>query len=284
MNIKMICSDLDETLLNDQSVLSEKTAAVLQKAMAENIFFVPVTGRHFFGIPQCVLSLPGLRFAVSSNGAQIWDLAKRKKLFSAYFEKQSLEFLMDLANQAESPFEIYQRDTMLMNTNFYEKLKRNPGSRAYLLNIFGDKASVPDVKAHIEKDPYCVHKFLIRDLSPAKYYELHEKVNNSGLAEAATSIEGIMEISPVGINKGSALIYLCDLLNILPEQTVAFGDGVNDIPMFQTAGISVAVRNAPESVKEAADYITGSYIDGGPADYIEKYILQNTTEKEKNWM
>ncbi len=282
MNIKMICSDLDETLLNDQYVLSEKTAAVLQKAMAENIIFVPVTGRHFFGIPQCVLTLPGLRFAVSSNGAQIWDLTKRKKLFSAYFEKQTLEFLMDLAYQAESPFEIYQRDTMLMNTNFYEKLKRNPGSRAYLLNIFGDKASVPDVKAHLENDPYGVHKFLIRDLTPAKYKELHEKVNNSGLAEAATSIEGIMEISPVGINKGSALNYLCDLLNIPPEQTVAFGDGVNDIPMFQAAGTAVAVRNAPYDVQKAAGIITGSYFENGPADYIDKYILQKNTEKEKD--
>ena len=273
MKTKMICSDLDETLLNDQCVLSEKTAAVLEKAMAEGIIFVPVTGRHFCGIPQCVLFLPGLRFAVSSNGAQIWDISDNTNLFSRYFEQEALEFLLELANQAEKPFEIYQRDTMLMNTSFYEKLKRDPGSRAYLLNIFGERASVPDVKAHLENDPSGVHKFLIRDLSAPEYKELSEKVNSSGLAEAATSIEGIMEISPVGINKGSALVYLCDLLDISPEQTVAFGDGVNDIPMFRASGKAVAVMNASDDVKKAADLITGSYGEDGPADFIEKNIL-----------
>ena len=187
---------------------------------------------------------------------------------------------MELANQSGAPFEIYQRDTMLMNSNFFEKLKQNPGSRAYLLKIFGDKASVPDVKAHLDNDPFGVHKFLIRDLSSMKYKELHDKVNSSGLAEVATSIEGIMEISPIGINKGSALNFLCDFLKIPSLQTVAFGDGVNDIPMFQAAGISVAVKNAPEDVKKAADFITDSYTEDGPANFIEKFILQNNTEKK----
>ena len=75
------------------------------------------------------------------------------------------------------------------------------------------------------------------------------------------------------MNKGTGLISLGRLLGIRREEIMAFGDGDNDIAMLKEAGVGVAMANAEEAVKAAADYITLSNEEEGVADAIEKLIL-----------
>ena len=273
MNIKIIYSDLDGTLLFDAGTITDKTDKVLRMAASKGILFVPATGRHYRCIPECIRSLPGLRYEISSNGALIRDIMTENIIFAAYFEKEVLQYLLDITEETGKPFEIFQRDRIIMNEQSYEYLKLTSDSRPYILKCFGDSVLVPDIEASLATDPYGIHKFLIRGLSQSLYHVLFEKINASGLAEAASSLYGNMEISPAKINKGKALLCLCDYLGVSPDETAAFGDGTNDISMLNAAGVSVAVMNASDEVKEHADFVAADNCHDGPALFIENYLL-----------
>ena len=83
-----------------------------------------------------------------------------------------------------------------------------------------------------------------------------------------------IEINAAGVNKGTGLIRLGELLGIRREEIMACGDGDNDAAMLREAGFGVAMSNAEEQVKEAADYITGSNEEDGAARAIEKFVLE----------
>jgi Cof subfamily protein (haloacid dehalogenase superfamily) len=83
----------------------------------------------------------------------------------------------------------------------------------------------------------------------------------------------MLEIVPNGSGKGPALAELLKKLNISPDEVMALGDAENDIEMIRMAGIGVAMGNASQAVKDAADFVTGTNDEHGVAQAVEKYIL-----------
>ena len=81
----------------------------------------------------------------------------------------------------------------------------------------------------------------------------------------------LIEISPISDNKGEAVKYLANYYGIPIEKTIAMGDNLNDLPMVKIAGLGVAVANATEKLKQAADFISVSNNDGAVAQIIEKF-------------
>ena len=90
--------------------------------------------------------------------------------------------------------------------------------------------------------------------------------------DMARSSENYLEIFPKGVTKGEALAAVCGKLNIKLEEAIAFGDQELDIPMLKKAGVGVAMGNAIEEVKEAADFVTKSNNDAGIAYALETYL------------
>lgn len=84
-----------------------------------------------------------------------------------------------------------------------------------------------------------------------------------------------MEITPLGIEKASALKRLCEILSINRNEVMACGDGLNDIPMLKYAGLAVAMENAYAETKACADYISASNEDNGVAEAVRKFIVQD---------
>ena len=82
-----------------------------------------------------------------------------------------------------------------------------------------------------------------------------------------------MEITPPGIEKASALAALLSILSVSRDELIACGDGLNDIPMLEYAGLSAAMGNAYDETKKAADYIAASNEENGVAEVIQRYIL-----------
>lgn len=78
-----------------------------------------------------------------------------------------------------------------------------------------------------------------------------------------------------GIDKGEGLRFLLNHLGISPEEVLAMGDGGSDIPLLQAAGIGVAMENATEGVKAAADFVTASCDEDGVAVALEKFVLDS---------
>jgi Cof subfamily protein (haloacid dehalogenase superfamily) len=102
------------------------------------------------------------------------------------------------------------------------------------------------------------------------------------ISSAFTSITGIgvtqssssnLEIMSSTADKGVGLRVLCQALGINPEQTMALGDQLNDLPMIRYAGLGIAMGNAPDTVKQAADAVTQSNTEDGVGKAIAKYVL-----------
>ena len=82
-----------------------------------------------------------------------------------------------------------------------------------------------------------------------------------------------MDFTRSGINKGTALRVLCEMSDITPSQTIAVGDSFNDLPLMQTAGLGIAMGNAPDEVRNAARHVVPSVEEDGLAHAVERHIL-----------
>ena len=83
-----------------------------------------------------------------------------------------------------------------------------------------------------------------------------------------------LECSAHGVDKGTGLLRLCDSLGLSPEQCVAVGDAENDIPMFRVAGLAIAMGNADEQIKTAADRVVSDLDHGGCAQAIRMLLSE----------
>ena len=87
-----------------------------------------------------------------------------------------------------------------------------------------------------------------------------------------TSVAGNAEFTAEGINKGRGLAILKERLAIPKEQIIAIGDNENDVEMFKEAGISVAMENAKDPVKQQADFVAADNDHNGAAEFLEKFL------------
>jgi hydroxymethylpyrimidine pyrophosphatase-like HAD family hydrolase len=94
-----------------------------------------------------------------------------------------------------------------------------------------------------------------------------------GEVSASRSKPRFLDVTAYGMHKGAAVIRLAEILRLSPEQVAVIGDGPNDIDMFKQAGVSIAMGQGVDSVREAATYVTTSNDDEGWARGIEKYVL-----------
>ena len=94
-----------------------------------------------------------------------------------------------------------------------------------------------------------------------------------GPTEITTSLDSNLEINAPGVTKGSALLALAEHLGLARSQLMAMGDSGNDLAMLQAAGLGVAMGNATEEVKAAADAVSADNNHDGVAVAIEKYVL-----------
>jgi hydroxymethylpyrimidine pyrophosphatase-like HAD family hydrolase len=93
--------------------------------------------------------------------------------------------------------------------------------------------------------------------------------------EITGALDNNIEVNAAGVSKGKTLVNLGKLLGIRREEIMACGDGANDTDMIREAGLGVAMANAVECVKEAADVMTDSNDEEGVAKAIEKYVLKD---------
>ena len=132
---------------------------------------------------------------------------------------------------------------------------------------------VEELAQEWEEDGTGPNKLLIAG-DPKTVCRIEEEMRKMGLPEVdmARSSEYYLEIFPKGVTKGEALAAVCEKLNIKLEETIAFGDQELDVPMIQKAGVGIAMGNAIEEAKAAADYVTRSNNDAGIAYALERYL------------
>ena len=269
----MIGLDLDGTLLNEKKELTPRTRLALRKALDAGVVVLVATGRPWMGVPEELRNFPGMRYALTSNGARIVNTADGSVLEEHLLSPELGKRALEICGKYDTLQEIYfdgQGYVCEEKMAQVEKYDRNPNMWEYLRTT---RKPVPDLMELLKKENRGMDKAqaLFADMEERKR-AWEELAQVDGLTLVG-SLGYNIEINAAGVNKGSGLIRIGELLGIRREEIMACGDGDNDTVMLREAGFGVATANAEEQVKEAADYITDSNEEDGVAKAIEKFVL-----------
>ncbi|MFD0715234.1 Cof-type HAD-IIB family hydrolase [Paenibacillus sp. GCM10027626] len=244
--IKLVALDMDGTLLNDQQEISKENAYWIHKALDAGVKVCFATGR---GFPSAVPYAEQLKLdtpMITVNGSEIWH----------------------------KPYELFDRT--LMSPQLVRRLHRLALQEeecwywAYTVKGIVNKETW--IEADYEQYEWLKFGFYTEDRAALKRI-LHE-LSQWEEIEVTNSSPDNIEINPAGISKAGGIRKLCALLGIEMSQVAAMGDSMNDIAMIREVGLGVAVGNAQQAVKEAADEVIVTNNEHAVAHLLQHFVLK----------
>lgn len=271
--IRMIGVDLDGTLLNSEKQLTAYTREVLKKAIEQEVAVVVATGRPFSGVPDELKHFPGIRYALTANGARILDMQKQKVVYENLLSVESSEKVIDILRKHHAIHEFFVDGVGYMNEdglkNVYAYFE-DPHMVEYLQST---RIPVKDVKEKLQTMKCEVDKLQGIFRNQKDKEEALEELNTLSGIVVTAAMDNNLEINKEGTNKGLGLLQLGKSLGISREEIMACGDGGNDVEMLKEVGFAVAMANGSDPVKKAADLVTVSNDEDGVAKAIERFVL-----------
>ena len=270
----IIALDLDGTLLASDKSLSQVNRDTLAQAAADGWAVVPTTGRFYGAIPQIVRELPFVRYAITVNGAEVADLENGNIVYKAEIPYKKVIEIMKFLDGYPLIYDIYQGGEAFMTASMKEKIDIMTDDVHYRKMLKELRQPVDELKAFIAERKQDIQKTQFVTYDADVHKQLMEALPQkfSDIVLTVTAKNNI-EINDTKANKGQALWALADYLGVPRENTIAFGDALNDMAMIKAAGTGVAMANACEEIKAAADFITLSNDEDGVAYGINKFCL-----------
>ena len=250
--IRLIACDLDETLLDNAKNVSQENIEAITAFEKQGGIFVPCTGRLYTGLKRTLTQLDvwekAGHYVISTNGAMITENTG-KILVSNGLDWDKTKQLIAYGREKGIGIEVFTGS----GTLYYEKVDAK------------EEKDLPLFIDQLEVLPQQVD-FLQTQLIPKLLYERQDMAYLQQFVkempqdlkadlEISFSSDRFIEINKKGVHKGSGLIKLAQYFHIPMEETMAVGDSYNDIAMLKTAGVSVAVANAPQEIKQICDHV-----------------------------
>lgn len=273
-DIKIIVLDLDGTLLTSDKRISPRNYAALERAADKGIHIVPSTGRFYDGMPAVVRELPFVRYAITVNGAEIYDAREDRVLHRAEMTPEQADEVFAVLDTLPVVYDCYQDGWGWMEKRLYDKAEDFIDDPRVLAMVKDLRTPVKDFRGLIRSRNKGIQKIqmFFKDMDQRAKALPFLRQRFPGL-NVTSSITNNLELNSLDAHKGAALLELCRILGVAPSQTMAFGDGLNDITMLSTAALGVAMENACPEVKAAADHITDTNDHDGVAKAIEQFCL-----------
>ncbi|MGL5436586.1 MAG: Cof-type HAD-IIB family hydrolase [Lachnospiraceae bacterium] len=271
--IKLIALDLDGTLLDDQKRLSYQNEEVLKECIRRGIYIVPCTGRIWKGIPDFIKDIEGIRYAITVNGALIFDRESDTALSKCYLSNDLAMEMLHFARNYHVMYDAYIDGQGISENRFIENMS-DYGIVPTVQRMLQDtRIVVPDILDYVKQSGIPAEKvnYFFDDMKLRE--TVRQKLRERGDVVVSSSLSNNLEINALGATKGEGILFLARHLGLKPEETMGIGDGDNDMTMMQMAGIGVAMGNAEASVKAAANYVTLTNQEDGVADAIRKLVL-----------
>lgn len=276
--------DLDGTVFDNQKKISDRNKQSIRQAIQQGYCVVPVTGRPMAGVPEEMMKLDGIEYAVSANGAVIYHVEDffRQKWERIYedllAEEKVLEVLEILENYPVVPdcFVAGKGHMPEYGREWIPHMGLTSAMVEYLLN---GRDFFPDLKEYVRQEPQKVEKITINFYQTPEGLEQKQEVyQRLSQVKDITLVSGAphnLEVNTPTARKGTGILRLADMLGIAREKIMACGDDSNDLDMIRKAGFGVAMGNATEIVKKEADFITLSNEEDGVAVAIQKFMERN---------
>ncbi len=272
MEIKLIASDLDDTLLNSDTQISDRNAAVIRAALEKGIIFLIATGRMYISAVKFAERL-GLDVPlVTYNGALVKENISGRVLYENRLNYDTAKEILDYCKANHRYVQVYVGDEILVAekgywTEMYEKIS------GIKIRIAGDEAF------NIKEAPYKLLAISEEGHFEEMWQEFEEKFGDK--IDITSSKDNFLELMEPGINKWDAVKAVAAQYGIKPEEIMCIGDSNNDMKMIANAGLGVAIGNAKDKVKDCAKIITASNDEDGVALVIEQILTQQVQVPEE---
>ena len=300
--IRLITMDLDETLLRKDKSFSEYSRNVLERLMEKGYLVVPASGRDLKRMGENILTMPGIRYAVTLNGAQVYELdgravpaaeigrqpeirpVRRVGEFPLSEEEAilSLDWMRPYCNILEMDTDRgLLREVTMVRPGCHEALTGEPlnaeiAERFIRKRYFFINFDVPKYRSlsdFIKEEHPVVWKVSGFYADRQQFEAILKKDFPDRNVNFCASDDLLTETSSARASKGNGLRKLMQVLGIPKEAVLVFGDNGNDIDMFHAAGTSVAVGNALPEVQAEADFVCGTNDEDGVAGFLEEQLL-----------
>ncbi len=281
MKYKLICMDMDGTLLNDKKEVSERAIKAIEKAHNLGVKVVIATGRIFVSA-EFYGDIIGVKAPIiASNGAYIREKDADKAIYEEGLGSENYELVLNLLRKYDIVPHFYTEDTIYTEKLIHSSLsyknanKTLPQNRQVKIKVINDWN-----KLFIEENPRIIKAMAI-DLDGKKIKEAKAEFISLNRFQIVSSLKNCFEVMAKETSKGNALKKICDYYGIDRNEIIAIGDNENDISMIRYAGLGIAMGNAESEVKELADYITLSNEEDGVARVIEEFIIKESPTGKK---
>lgn len=280
MSIKIIALDMDGTLLNSNNQIDENLISVLTDLRSANVNIVLATGRTEKEIKEILPADFPYDGGVTSNGMGCF--IEDKKIFQNYLDEDLVEEVMQNAQGHDLFYQIHSSDGMQQTLkDDYDMIQKEV-----------NKDPPPSLKANelysinlaINEKISWVNELKFSDVVKLYYFSIkQEKINNwkqtleqlkqtKSFSTSSSSLHNV-EVMKKNVSKATGLTHLLDYLDVSSDALMAIGDGENDLSMFELSSFPVAMKNAPDIVKNQAREVTEEdYDNQGLYLYLKTFI------------
>ena len=286
MPVRLVGVDLDGTIYNRRKEVTGRTARALRLAKERGAEVVFVTGRPFSGISGELLARTGVRYCITSNGAVTCDAGDGKTgrveamiARSALIPRETAAEVAVRTARLGLWCAVFHGGYGYLLKEHYEALLEKRRGMANYEYLKTSRYPVDDLIAHTLMADGEIENIWIptedRARREAMLHALSDLMAPGAEGQGLPLHPGICEGSDIelgaeGADKGLAFLDLAASLGIGAEETMAIGDDRNDLGLLRAAGLSVAMGNAPDEVKEACSEVTGDCDEDGAAWAIER--------------
>ena len=260
---RLIACDLDGTLLNSKKEMSQDLTQTLEALMEQGIWFVPVTGRCFQAVPSQVLSLSGLRYVVTSNGAAADDCKTQKRLFTTSLPSKEVSHLFHTYFPLPILTEVFLDGHAYIDQAAWDQLDQFGLSETSYHYVRRTRKPVEHLPAFVSDHVQELENINLVFRDPALRLQTLSKLQQNPAITVTSSSTANLEITHPCATKGHALQTICNLLHLSPQDVVAFGDSPNDADMLRFTPHSYAMAGGSAEILQTAAHTTSSCDEEG---------------------
>jgi len=273
-DIRLIALDLDGTLLDSGKNVTARTRAVLDECARRGIIVMPATGRPATGFPKVMEAVPGFRYALTSNGALVYDYTDKKAIYEDLLSVENALKLYAFSRNYDLMCDVYVDGNGYSETCKLESIRRYFASESMIEYVLSTRISVDSMETFLRRPGLRgVEKMVLFFGDLSLQAMLLQDLRRFDFIRTTTALVNNVEINNHSANKGDSLLRFGAQLGLTRDQIMACGDGLNDLDMIRAAGFGVAMANAVPEIRDAADHITLSNNEDGVAAVIEEFVL-----------
>ena len=277
-DIKLVALDLDGTLFDNSSRISERNLTAIRSITDKGIHVVISTGRPFEGIPFDQIKGTGINYAITANGSGIYEISTGKCLYENAMDEELVTPILNFLLTRDILMDAFiggKGYTPVQCVETAQKLTVPSSIKNYIITT---RTRLDNILQFIHENQLKVQKMTL-NFYPAADGTLIDRetvrkflVSNPSITTVCGGYNNL-EFTRADANKGVGLRKLAEILGVNPDATMAIGDTENDLAIIEAAGIGVAMGNATDAVKARADYVTTTNTKDGVAAAIEHFIL-----------